>query len=200
MLLSACGGNSVPSVPATSQDASDGIQSTAINAAAVEPNAVSVTYSCSTSVGSTKLSASVTGSTPKSVPPGTAVSMTGVQFKVTIPGSFVDILIKNGLTSVSMEATELDINATDAKPGTVNAANPPITYGPVTLGQSEPAVFYLPQSPITVGTWNAVKKGKMIFTAGNAQLLLTAGKFDAAKEVKMTCTAAKATLSKTTVS
>jgi len=123
--------------------------------------------------------------------------MTGFQISVTIPASVVNELIGKGVTPVTMEATVLDINASDAKTKTVNAAKKPFQFGPVTLQKNTPAVFILPPDPITIGTWTALKTGTMTFTTGNAKLVLTSSK----TTVNVTCNAKPpATLSTTSVS
>lgn len=124
--------------------------------------------------------------------------MTGFQSKVTIPESLVEALIKKGATAVTMEATVLDVHASDAKPGNDNAANTPISYGPVTLYPSMSAVFLLPQYPITIGRWTASKAGTMNFTAGNAVLTLTAPKLTV--DVKCKPQKPPVTIATTTVS
>jgi hypothetical protein len=93
--------------------------------------------------------------------------------------------------------TAFDVNSTDATPRTVNAAYPPISYGPVMLYENMGAAFPLPQYPITIGTWTARKKGTMVFKTGSVKLILTATKLTETVE----CTAKPAaTLAKTTVS
>ena len=196
-LLSACSGTGgAQSVPAAG--AANASQSHRMNTAAIKPSSVSVPYSCKLSISRRNHIWPVTesGTTPSEVKPGTPVSMSGWQAQVTIPKSVVDALIGKGITGVTMEATTFDINATDAKPGTVNAANPPISYGPVTLQKGMPALFLIPQSPITIGTWTALKTGTMTFTAGNAKLTLT----DSKTTVNATCKPGTTVLSTTKVS
>jgi hypothetical protein len=188
-LLTACGGaGGAQSVPAAQSQTTNGVTKLTVKA----------TYSCTTSLSrrARHWPVAESGSTPPKVTPGTKVSMTGWQAQVTIPASVVNELIGNGITAVTMEATTFDINATDAKPGTVNAANPPISYGPVTLGKGMPALFLIPQNPITIGTWTALKTGTMTFTAGNAKLTLT----DSKTTVDATCKPGKTVLATTTVS
>jgi hypothetical protein len=194
-LLSACGAQSVPTAPQQA-GAANASQSQVTTAGVIKPS-VSATYSCKSSLGISSWSADVTGTTPGSVTPGTPVSMTGFQATVTIPASLVDELITKGATAVTMEATVLDVNSTDAKPKTVNSARSHIKFGPVKLYEGMPAVFPLPQYPITIGTWTAGSKGTMVFTAGSAELILTASKLT----VKATCKpSSHTTISTTTVS
>jgi|GEM_PF-5128627 hypothetical protein len=199
-LLSACGGpGGAQSVPSASQyaGAANASQSQATNAGAIKPS-VNANYSCTASaLGRSIWSAVVTGTTPGSVPHGGKVSMSGFQATVTIPGSIVNKLIGMGITAVTMEATVLDVNSTDAKPTTVNAAKKPFSFGPVTLQKNMGAVFFLPPTPITIGTWTALKAGTMVFTTGNVKLVLTSSK----APVKVTCSPKPSvTLSTTTVS
>jgi hypothetical protein len=196
-LLAACGGaGGAQSVPAAG--AANTSQSHRMNTAAVKPSTVTVVYTCKLPISrrARHWPVAESGATPPKVTHGTKVSMTGWQAQVTIPASVVNELIGNGLTAVTMEATTFDINATDAKPGTVNAAYPPISYGPVTLEKGVPALFLIPQNPITIGTWTALKPGTMTFTAGNAKLTLT----DSKTTVDATCKPGKSVLATTTVS
>lgn len=194
-LLCACGAQSVPAAP---QQAGPNANQSHVTKAGVTLS-VTVPYTCTFPIAPKEAwSALVSGTTPSSVTPHTAVSMTGVQFSVTIPSNVVDLLIKKDYKAVTMEATALDVKSTDATPKTVNAAYPPISYGPVTLYENTGAVFPLPQNPITIGTWTARRKGTMTFTAGSAKLVLTGS--GSKQKADVTCTASKTVINTTAVS
>lgn len=198
-LLSACGGRSslqpIPSAPQQVRPP-ETIQPTATNIAAFEPD-VTGKFKCTSSYGPFTFSAGVSGTTPANIQHGSAVKMTGFQVSVTVPASIVNRLISLGIHSVTMNTSLVDINATDASPKTVNAANPPISYGPVALHQNKPAIFLLPASPITIGPWTAKTVGTMLFKTGNVTVVVS----DSSFSLTLTCKPGPAvTISKTTVS
>lgn len=194
-LLNACVAQSVPAAP--QQAGPNANQSHATKGGVTL--SVTVPYTCSFPIAPKEAwSAVVSSTTPSSVTPHTAVSMTGVQFSVTIPANVVDLLIKKDYKAVTMEATALDVKSTDATPKTVNAAYPPISFGPVPLYENMGATFPLPQYPITIDGWVASHKGTMTFTAGSAKLVLTGS--GSKEKADVTCTASKTVLNTTAVS
>ena len=111
----------------------------------------------------------IKGQTPTSIAaPGDKVTMTGFQFAITLPPSFVNSIINAGGRMISGKVTVFNISATDAKVATVNAAGSggipiPLT----TLVPNTSVTFKLPANAIPVGTWTASQTGIMSFNAGN---------------------------------
>lgn len=154
-----------------------GLAVVAAPAGAAAPRVASLNYTCKTILGNQTFPVTVTGATPKSVAPNAAVSMTGTQVSVTIPAALVTAVLDLHLGStVSGHATTLDVNSSDAKSPTVNAAKTPIPFGPLTLVAGHALVLRLPAKGLTVGTWAAKAKGTMIFTPSTAVLSITIGK------------------------
>lgn len=135
---------------------------------------VSSVYDCNNSTtGAVKFAVSAAGATPGTVAPGSAVKMTGFQMIVTLPGSVATDLLKYGYRSLSGRASTLDVNSTDAKTKTVNAAKKPLTFPSVKLVKGQAIPIKFPASPATIGSWTPVSKGTMSFTMGNATITLT---------------------------
>jgi hypothetical protein len=170
-------------------------------AGAVGTRTASLNYSCTTSFGTLTFPVSVTGTTPKTVTPGTKVSMTGTQVKVTIPAADVNLVLLLG-NMASGSAKTLDVNSTDATSTTVNAAGTAgIKFGPYKLVKNTALVIALPAKGMTVGTWTAKAKGTMTFTPSTAVLSITVSGGSSAHTSTDTCKPAKsATISTTSVS
>jgi hypothetical protein len=160
---------------------------------------VSATYACSTSGGSFVSPVTINATAPKAAAPGKPVTLTSVQYKVTVPGSLVTEMENSGITWIAGTVKTLDINATDAKVTTVNVAGKGIAIPMTNLPKPAANVtFHLPAKPVTIGPWVAKAKGTMTFTDGTIADTLTD---NLAVTIPVTCTAKPvATLAKTTVS
>lgn len=161
---------------------------------------VSVTYTCRASLQKKTYNWTSTGSadatTPAQVKVGASVSMKGWQTTVTIPKALVVALQSNGGASVAGKVSVLDLEATDAKPATLNSAGDGLALPPMRM-QAKSLTISLPAKPTTAGPWVASKAGTMVFQPGPAILTLTPNKGSSAS---LQCQAGKATLSTTTVS
>jgi hypothetical protein len=162
----------------------------------------SATYSCTATVpisgGKTVRYTNrmaVSAVAPKSVAPGSKVSLTSVQYKVTIPASVVNQVIKIS-KKVSADVTTLDIVSTN-KPATLNAAGKGILISPINLVPNGTVILLVPSPSTTAGPWTAGTAGTMAFSTGKVNLTLTA----AGKKVPVICTPKPAVvLGTTTVS
>jgi hypothetical protein len=118
----------------------------------------------------------IDGSTPASVAADGTVSMTGFQFHFTIPAAMVNQWLKYGGRSISGTCKTIDINATDAKTATVNAAGPDgIAISRINLQENKAVTITVPASADTEGTWTASKKGTMRFDTGDIDFTLELG-------------------------
>lgn len=158
---------------------------------------VAVTYACSTSLGTTLTApAAVTGATPAKIAPGSKVSMTGFQAKVTIPASFVTELVDLlGLKNLSGELATFNIVSTN-KASTVNAAGKGIKFGPLALTSGKGLTIGLPAKPTTVGSWTAGTKGTMTFRPGKLEMTANVQ----GTPLSLTCKPGHTVLSTTSVS
>jgi hypothetical protein len=136
---------------------------------------VSAAYSCAVSPtgGNVRAAVDLTGAMPNSVSPGQSIQMSAFQATLTAPATFVNEVIESGGRSVSGVATQLDVDSTDANGTTVNAAQTPIPFGPITLVQGQALIIELPASASTIGTWTAIPQGTMTFSGGAITLSLT---------------------------
>jgi hypothetical protein len=173
----------------------------AVPVAGAVPRA-STTYSCTATVpvsGGETITYSrpitVHGNAPRTAAPNSKVSLTGVEFKLTIPARVINQVIRLS-KKVSADVTTLDIVSTN-RPATVNVAGKGIVISPLTLVSDATLTLQLPNPPTTVGPWTAGSAGPMSFRTGNVALTLTA----AGKKVPVSCHPKPAvTISTTTVS
>jgi hypothetical protein len=175
-----------------------GLATVVIVAGGGTQHSVEVGYQCTSSAGSIASPVKITGTTPATVAPGSFVDLTGAQFSVTIPATYVDNIIQStGATSATGVVTTLDFNSTDAEVATVNAASTPIAFGPLGLSSGDALVVAFPSSSLTVGSWTAYDKGTMSFSAGKASFTISVTGYTATASCRPTKTV---TISKTSVS
>lgn len=113
---------------------------------------------------------------PGSVQAGMPVNLSAVRTVVQIPAEFVNLAIEaGGLTSLSGDITQLDFNATNATPATIDEASTEIPFGPIPLTLNQPAAITIPNTPAKVGTWTAGSSGTINFTPGDSTVVLDFG-------------------------
>ena len=157
---------------------------------------VSVTYACTSAIGSLKLVVKASGVTPASVPVDTGVKMSAAQLRLTVPAVYVNKVISfTNAKSASGKSTKLDISSTNADVATVNAAATPIAFGPIPLIKNKSAVLALPAKPATFGSWVASDShgSVMTFSAGEVVVSMKIGHFSGVATCKPTSTVALST-------
>jgi hypothetical protein len=116
---------------------------------------------------------------------GAAFALTDFQVVLTIPSSLVNAARSTGATSIQGTASALDVAATNATPASLNAAAPPIPYGPLALVENEPLAVRLPAAAASVGPWTASAAGVVSFTPGAIDVSVSGG---TALHTTLTCT------------
>jgi hypothetical protein len=122
----------------------------------------------------------VTGDTPATVAPSAAIHMTNFQTTATFSATVVNGIMAKGVSSVSGNATTINVistNSINATTATVNAAatsGADFTIPTETLVANTPLTVSLPTSPITIGTWTATASASsMSFIAGEVDITLS---------------------------
>jgi hypothetical protein len=187
--------------------------------AAVVPHGLKVTKIAPTctakfegaSLGTAAYTVSVqTETLSTAVKPGGAVSLTDVQYKVTIPGKYITDAVNLGYTEAWGTVNTLDIIASDAKAGTGthNAASPAIVFAtsakPIVFTSTEEKnglTLSLPAKGKTVKGYAAgTAAGHMTFTSGPIAIAATFKSSGGTGSVTVTCTSVKTALNTQAVS
>lgn len=133
------------------------------------------TYPFSCFFGLFQVNVSIFATAPGSVQAGQPVSLQAVRSQVQIPTGLVDTLLSvfPTLTSLSGQFTQLDFQATNATPGTLDSATTPLPFT-VPLVAGQPATITIPATDTsTVGPWTAGPNGTISFTPGASVMTLT---------------------------
>jgi hypothetical protein len=137
------------------------------------------TYSVLGQTGSNSYPVTVAATAPASVVHGTKVTLTGVQFSVTIPASLIQKAISYGATAIisPSKVTKLYINATDtiSTASKVNVTRTAFTIPQITLANYKTTGYTLkvPAAPASKSGWIGAAAGTMNFYPGIAALSLT---------------------------
>ena len=152
-----------------------------------------------------------TANAPAIVTPGKTLSVTGVTASVSISKTLANLFITDiHAKSVSGTFKTVDFSATTATPASINAATPPLTFGPITPVMTQPinmTVPYPPAPPATLGPWTAGASGTVAVTpeevAGDATITVTTSGTTKHDKLTLSCvqkTAAPAPLTQTLIS
>ncbi len=127
-------------------------------------SSVSLTYSCAVPVAGTQtFPATASATPPASVGAGASFSVPGYTLSVTMPASFVNLLISLKASSLSGTIGPADVVATGASPATVNVAPTPVPFS-VALVSNQPATLALPA--VAAGPFTASPSGTAVISPG----------------------------------
>lgn len=177
--LCACAGNgAAPAIPAAPVPAAAIEEATRDALGTITPTVnVKASYNCVATVFGVRDSYLVfimmSGLTPATVAPNAAVSMKLFQAVVTLPSQFVATLASNGVKSAAASATLIDMNASDTKSATIDAAATAIPASAVAIAANKTASFSFPAAGKTIGPWTASKAGTINFSPGTVDYTVT---------------------------
>lgn len=134
--------------------------------------AISLDYSCTSSLGSTPLAVTLTGDVPAAVSPGSSFSIDNVLGTWTIPAASVDQLLAS-VTTLSGTFSRFDFSASNALPNVLDLA--PVTFGPVVLHHGQVATAYAPGLPESVGPFTAGNAGTVTVAPSQLEIQLPTG-------------------------
>ncbi|MGH9294501.1 MAG: DUF6801 domain-containing protein [Acidimicrobiales bacterium] len=140
-----------------------GAVATPIASAAGSPRVTTLNanYDCRFPViGHQSIDVAITGSAPQVLAPGQSFSVGDVQASAIVPASLVGALL-TVTGSLSGTLSDLTLGAHGAAPHSLEAASPPVAFGPIALTSGQAATITVPRSPVSVGPFRAGGHGSV---------------------------------------